>query len=248
MVRMLLAVLALVLAASPAQASVADQFVPVRGASDGVRFTDGSFRFGPKSAKLYRSIAGRKATTVCASVQRSGSVWRADSLVLVRPHKLPRKRGPVGTGTGGKPDLCAIGTEMSINDHTCLALARVDEGPCARVIVVLTADGRAYMDWISRTMELGMASQLDVEYPPEWAQGLELMHGAFGADVVGLASPDATPPAGKVGFYKQDGVSVVVAQLIDGSRKFIRREGDVISTNLPHTIPAGDGILSLFPG
>ena len=110
-----------------------------------------------------------------------------------------------------------------------------------------TADGRRYIDWISRTFELGMASQLDVEYPPEWAQGLELMHGAFGPDVVGLASPDATPPAGKVGFYKQDGVTVVAVQLMDGRRTFIRREGDVISTNLPHTIPAGDGTLSLFP-
>ncbi len=244
---MLLAVLALALAASPAQASVADQFVPVRDASDGVRFTGSAFRFGPKSAKLYRSIAGRKATTVCASVERSGNGWHADSLGFTGPHKLPRKRGPVNTGTGGKLDICAIGTEMNIDDHTCLALARVDEGPCARVIVVRTADGRRYIDWISRTFELGMASQLDVEYPPEWAQGLELMHGAFGPDVVGLASPDATPPAGKVGFYKQDGVTVVAAQLMDGRRTFIRREGDVISTNLPHTIPAGDGTLSLFP-
>ncbi len=244
---MLLAVLALALAASPAQASVADQFVPVRDASDGVRVTGDAMRFGPKAATLYRTIAGRRVTAVCANVSQVRNGWHADSLGLTRAHKLPRARKPVPLGSRNA-DLCALGTEMTIDDHTCLALARVDEGPCARVIVVRTADGRRYIDWISRTFELGLASQLDVEYPPEWAQGLELMHSSFGPDVIGLASPDATPPAGKVGFYKQDGVTVVVARLADGSRKFIRREGDVIATNLPHTIPAGDGILSLFPG
>jgi len=245
---MLLAVLALALAASPAQASVADQFVP---AADGVRTSRTAaggvqLNFTPKA---YRAVAGRRATVRCANATDRGQSWSVDTTIgFAGSRKLPRKRGPVFTGAAGRLDLCVLGTPRGSDEQLCLVVDRSNAGPCARVIVTLTQTGRAYMDWISRAVEIERVSYLDRSWGDMEPQGLELMNGAFGPDVVALPAPDATPPAGKVGYYKQGEVSVIAAQLQDGRRKFVRYDGEVISTNFLKALPEQSGTLSMFSG
>src|SRR5690349_19749750 len=64
-----LSVLALALLVPSASAGPLDKFVPVYDAAHGVTVTRAHgkivFRFGPKAAKLYRGLAGKKAIVGC---------------------------------------------------------------------------------------------------------------------------------------------------------------------------------------
>ena len=60
----------------------------------------------------------------------------------------------------------------------------------------------------------------------------ELLQGAVEAKVVGLETPDASPPAGTIGLFGDGPDHTVAALLGDGTRLFLRREGDVITTNV----------------
>ena len=54
-----------------------------------------------------------------------------------------------------------------------------------------------------------------------------------GEGVVALDSPDASPPPGTVGLFKNEQTSAAVTLLRDGRRWYVRRDGDVFSTNVP---------------
>jgi hypothetical protein len=67
----------------------------------------------------------------------------------------------------------------------------------------------------------------------------------LGNDVVALDSPDASPPPGKIGLFKNEQSSAAVAVLRDGTRRFMRQDGEVFSTNVP-TLGGGQHVVSLF--
>jgi hypothetical protein len=242
---MLVAVLALVLAAAPAQASVADQFVPGAEGMRASRSAGGAVQLS-FTAKAYSAVAGRRATVRCVIARDTGVSWSVDTLGVTRT--LPRKRQTVSTGATGKLDLCVLGTRRTSEDMPCLVVSRSNAGPCARNIVVLTDTGRSYLDWLLRAVELERVSFLDQAWGDMEPQGIELMRGVFGPDVVALPGPDATPPPGKVGYHKLGTVSVVAAQLQDGRRKFVRYDGEVVSTNFRQALPDKVGTLSMFSG
>ena len=82
-----------------------------------------------------------------------------------------------------------------------------DEAPwCARVIVALSADGRAYLDGFSRAAELTAVFF-------HWARSLADLQRSYGTDVVALPAPDAAPPVGKVGYF-DDGHTRAVAAVL----------------------------------
>ena len=62
-----------------------------------------------------------------------------------------------------------------------------------RFVVALTAQGLADIDERSRVLELGAL----------FGAALAEAQREFGADVVALDSPDASPPLGKVGIYQR---------------------------------------------
>ena len=53
-----------------------------------------------------------------------------------------------------------------------------------------------------------------------------------GLDVVALEQPHAVPAPGKTGVYLNGVTRVVAVTLRDGTRKFVRWDGDVYSTNV----------------
>src|SRR3954470_10761244 len=78
----LLSVAVLALCASSASAGLLDRYVPVYDASSGVTGGKGAhgmyLRFGPKAAKLFRSLAGQKVVAGCGHpVRGDGSTESA---------------------------------------------------------------------------------------------------------------------------------------------------------------------------
>jgi hypothetical protein len=240
---LILALLVLAFAAPAAHAEAPDSF-PVYGAGDGVHLTQNGLAFGPKASKVYRSLGGHRVLSACAAF--------TDQLILDyttgdQPRVLPRKRGTVRVDTGGHPDVCTIATRrINLEDSFCRSLRAELEDWCARVIVAVTPRGRTYVDRLHRAVELVAADDQISSLPADWAPTpLELLQGAVEAKVVALASPDASPPAGTIGLYG-DGVNhTVAALLLDGKRLFLRREGDVMTTNVPELFGRA---LTVFPG
>jgi hypothetical protein len=228
-----LAVLAVVLAAAPAaHAEVADNYLPVFTASEGisVKVEKRQVRFGAKADKIYRGIRGRKAMSVCAGISTQLTV---DTRIIVGPVALPRKRGNLKLMAGGTPDVCALATARpnSVDLDKCQPLTTDLPEWCTRVIFAVTDRGRAYLDQLQRSYELFYTDSLAFDQPAEFGMApLEWLQGALG-DVVALPTADASPPAGKVGFWQQGTSHVVAALLLDGKRRFLRRDGDVVSTN-----------------
>jgi hypothetical protein len=64
--------------------------------------------------------------------------------------------------------------------------------------------------------------------------------------IVELPAPDASPPAGKVGYWTQ-GEDLVVADLLaDGTRNFVSRQSGVYSTNVPKLMGGNDNAFTVF--
>lgn len=168
--------------------------------------------------------------TVCAGLTPRLDV---DYRSILGPVTLPRKRGNVRLLTGGTPDVCALATAQpnSFDVDKCQPLTTELPEWCTRVIAAVTDRGRAYLDRLQRSYELFYTDDLASSQPTEFGLSpIEWLQGALG-DVVALPSPDASPAAGKVGFW-QEGTSRVVAVLLaDGNRRFLRRDADVVSTN-----------------
>lgn len=219
-------------AASAARANEAPDYLPVFTAADGVAVKGNAMTFSAKADKLYRTLAGRRAYTVCGAFTDS---LARDYTGSNGVQTLARKRGAVRLSTGGRPDVCALATKpKNLEDSFCRQLRAETVGWCARVIVPLTARGRAYIDRLQGVVTLTGADDQITSLPPDWAPTpVELLQGAVNADVVALDGPDATPPAGKLGLYG-DGTNHTLAILLaDGKRLFLRREGNVITTNIP---------------
>jgi hypothetical protein len=244
-----LALLVLALGAPSAGAEVADRFMPVYDASDGVRVVRSStgeplVRFGPKAASIYRAIRGRRAMIGCGGVEpeRLGGSGLVTTGFMSGTFRLPRRRGPVRTWTDG--DVGFIATRAGKDRRGCMALSETDTNWCARVIVAVTDPGAAYLDAHARALELSrtiIVANLALGVLADKAP-IERARLQLGTDdVVALASPDASPPAGQVGYWT-DGKAgyAAVALLRDGGRVFARFADGVFSTNVPGFIGFDD--------
>ena len=104
------------------------------------------------------------------------------------------------------------------------------------MIVAVTARGRAEMDALARSYDLLNADYQLQAYPRDWATPLDWLDGSV-RSTVALPTPDASPPAGKLGYWHESETSyAIVTLLADGSRRFLRRNGDVVSTNDPRLL------------
>jgi len=246
--RALFAAVALAVFAAPsAHAAVGDALLPLVDADDGVTVShtktgEVQLRFGPKAAKLYKTIAGKHADVGCGGEDGHFGSNPDD--------KLPKRRGTLRMWTGGADlDFCAISTRKTKADARCLP-PDSRSNLCVRVIVTLTDAGRAYFDAKARTFELGvvmsvwMFSGSDLAIPGKTP--LEQGQRAFGPDIVALDSPDGSPPAGKVGLWANDKNVAVVVLLQDGTRRFVRMQDGVYSTNDLHRTMYGDEEFTLL--
>jgi hypothetical protein len=249
-----LCVAVLALAAPGASAAIADRFVPDYHAASGVTAVHGArgtvIRFGPKAAKLYRGLAGKKAVVGCGQPVKDNGITESSGYADTGGRsesftsragmtwidvRLPRKRGRV-TVSVGKADVCFIATDetRSRADDFCLPPSPGVE-LCTRVVVALNDQGLTDIDEHSRALELDLV----------FGVPLADIREEFGSDAVALDGPDASPPAGKVGVFRDGQTTVAAALLRDGRRYFIRQDADLFSTNVP-ALSATPRLRSLF--
>jgi hypothetical protein len=230
-VRALILTFIVLAVAAPAARAEGLDFLPVYGANDGVRLTPGAharFRFGRQAARLYREFAGQRAYLACKAYVYDEL---GDFVVRGRTRTFPVRRSTVRVSTGDRPDVCALATPPTIDDRSCRLLFAELPGWCARAIVAVTPLGRTTVDRLARSVEL-TAAEAELSHLTAVPDRLEGLRSVLDADVVGLASPDASPPPGKLGVYGDPANHTVAALQADGTRVFLRREGDVISTNV----------------
>ena len=244
-----LSVAVLALAAPTAVAGPIDEYVPVYDAASGVTVARAGdkvvFRFGPKAAKAYRGIAGKKATIGCGHpVKDDGTVSYVSGPDgdfkstggMTMPStdvRLPRKRGRVSIRLTGPADLCFISVKDDHDDNCPPATPHATR--CVKVVVARTEQGRTDLDERLRAVELDAT----------FDQPLAELQRDLGDAVVVLDSPDASPPPGKIGIFRNDQSSAAVALLRDGTRRYIRQDGEVFSTNVP-ALSGGENLSSLF--
>lgn len=218
MTRSLLALAAVGLALlTPSPASGAS------GSSNGIRVqTAGGgvlvVSFQPWAAKRFGQVRGRRITVRCTRFGRSGALVRDDEAESINV-TAPRRRAPIRVRLADRRyDVCEVG--------------RADAPPLATV--ALTARGRTHVDEQASTRDMlgliGFASTLSPD-GQAWPSA-ERVAAAVGR-AFALASPDATPPAGSLGYFSDGGRRLVVAVLSKaGRRLFIDLDGDVTATNV----------------
>jgi hypothetical protein len=204
------------LLATPASAQVAGPEQGVTAGKD--RLGGHTIRFAKRAAPIFRRIAGRRITIGCDTVVPNGggySVSGGMSTVI----RAPRRRGTVRTLAGGRADYCYIRTRGRVRGLVAM--------------VPVTRRGRIYLDELLGValMQFLPATGDEDDVSPRPAD--EVVADGRGL-VVALDGPDASPPAGKVGYWT-DGTRFVVAYVgkVSGRRLFFEDEGDdVVRTNV----------------
>jgi hypothetical protein len=150
-------------------------------------------------------------------------------------HRIPKRRGTVRLGVSNDVEYCWISTRKTKGEEVCLPPDR-DSKLCVRVAVATKPAGAAYLDARARTIELAFSTTMrgtaltpDFKIPGNTT--LEKMRNLLGPDVVELATPDNSPPTGKVGFWTDTDNLAVAVLLADGTRRFVRIQDGVFSTN-----------------
>jgi hypothetical protein len=216
--------------------------VTVRSGSDDIDY----IHFGPKAAKLYKTIAGRRATVGCGTVTPKpldgplATTGFGSSTVTLAKH---RTRVFLLDSSGGAPELCVIATKRTSKDIQCYPLSAPDDKLCIRVIVALTDSGRVFIDAKKRAIELTVLPMYQSFDSPENHARLQEFLDLF---AVALPDPDAAPPAGKVGYWKQGEDAVYASLLADGTRAFVSMRAGVYSTNLEDLMGPGEDAFSIF--
>jgi hypothetical protein len=236
----LIAVLALLVAATPS--SAADP-LPV-GESKGVRVErrHGAIVvvFTKRAAHLYRRLAGKRVGVYCTELPDPEELGFTFSGSGGSSYVLPKRRRPIRTGdlTRGI-DYC----RLWLAPRTIRRKGdRVRLGRTLVVSVPLTQRGAVYLDEQERAVsmfflltlagELGDDDANTYPTPAEFLRKLE-RRGLTGLSrLVALTAPSATPPSGRVGYYS-DGVrhAAVVMLSASGRRLFI----EVATDDLLHT-------------
>ncbi|WP_028064821.1 hypothetical protein [Solirubrobacter soli] len=246
---LILALVSLGLAAPAAHAeTLGDLYVPDYDAADGVTVGHAGdipyLHFGPKAAKLWKTIGGRKATVGCGTVTVKdlgdgfGTTGFGSSEI-----KLPARRTRVFLYDGGSGELCVIATKRSKRESQCLPMSAPDDKLCIRVVVAMTDSGRAYIDAKKRAIELFVAPTLQSFATGEDGAKVRKFLDRY---VVTLPDPDAAPPAGKIGAWTQGEDAVYSSLLADGKRAFWSMRGGVYSTNLADLMGPREDAFSIF--
>jgi hypothetical protein len=194
---------------------------------------DLEIRFAPKAAKLYRTIGGRRAQVGCGTVTGKpvGQGFYTTGY-LSGDFTIPQRRQTLHTMTDDNDaELCAVASKRVKSDRSCLPLSQSSK-PCTRLVVAVTDSDRAYLERRAHTIALGL-TVLAAEVTPVKLPPLGKARAALGDDVVGLESPHASPPAGKVGYFNVGTTIAAVTLLPDGTRLFVRWDDTVFSTNVP---------------
>ena len=189
----------------------------VAGEKQGVTIVRGShgyvFRFSKRAAKVYRRIAGRRVTVTCSRVTKSSGNLVVDegvSSVIGPRAKAVASAGSRAAPTSA-PSACggASGSPSRRSPPT--------GGPTST-----SCSPRPR--WTPRSSLAGKGT----DAPPPTALVVQRGRGL----IVALDGPDASPPAGKLGYWT-DGVRSVSAVLTAaGRRLFIDLERDVFRTNV----------------
>jgi hypothetical protein len=229
--------------APAANAAVADTILPFYDAADGVRVVHRSsgedvIRFDAKAAKIYKTIAGKTVTIGCGAVftEPEGEGPLAGAGFGVRSkERLPKRRGTVRLGISKAVEFCSISTKKAKDEALCLPPERGSK-LCVRVAVAVKPAGAAYLDLRARTIELAFSSSmLGAALTPDFnvpgATTLEKMRSLLGPDVVELATPEDSPAAGKLGYWTDTKNFTLVVLLADATRRFVRVQDGVFSTN-----------------
>jgi hypothetical protein len=221
-------------------ASSAAAQLPV-GEADGVRIVrdrQGAIvvKFTPRAAKLWRRMAGRRVSVFCTDLPAPGSNGDviADGGTTFRAPKRGRtlRTGDLTRGL----DYCRV------------LLARRPRRPL--VSIPLTQTGAVHLDERAKAVRLTtilslaklVASEEDLAGYPTHAQLTDFLASLrprpigerMARGIVALATPAATPPAGKVGYYS-DGIERVAVVVLSRSarRLFVEFEsGGVLRTNV----------------
>jgi hypothetical protein len=190
--------------------------------------------FTPRAAHLYRRVAGRLVSVICTDLPRPDE----QGLVSVdsggATFRAPKRRRPLRTGDRTRGvDYC----DVSVRPR-----GRGRRPQDAIVSIPLTQDGAVYLDERSKTVLLALAlaaaaivmdRQHTNDYPTV-AEMLERPRLTRRIGLVGLTTPEDTPPARKVGYYSngRDHLAVVVVSA-SGRRLFLEsRPDDVLYTNV----------------
>jgi len=229
--------------APSANAAVADSILPFYDAADGVRVVHRSsgedvIRFDAKAAKIYKTIAGKTATIGCGAVfaePEGEGPLASTGFGVSSKERLPKRRGTVRLGISKAVEFCSISTKKTKDEELCFPPERSSK-LCVRVAVAVKPGGAAYLDERARTIELAFSSSmLGVALTPDFkvpgATTLDKMRSLLGPDVVELATPEDSPPAGQLGYWTDTKNFTMVVLLADGTRRFLRIQDGVFSTN-----------------
>jgi len=233
--------LALLVFASSARAGAP---LPV-GESHGVRAyrVDGAIvvRFTDRAAQLYRRIAGKRVTITCTELPEERNtvgivgVGSGSQTFRASKRRRPFRTGDLTRGT----DYCRVWlAARTVKRH-----GERRRRPRQLVVSVsLTQEGAVYLDEQEKSLAifgllLYAGEQGDGTAYPSTAALLQAIHDADGSAVgriVGLASPAATPPPGRIGYYSDGALHVAVVMLSASARRmFMELEPDnVMHTNI----------------
>jgi len=198
-----------------------------------------SFKQG--AARRYRYIAGREVAVECTKLPRnSPSLEISDGFSVIRPAPRTRRRFRLPGIPSGRIDYCEVRAPSRTVRRNGRKV-RTEELELASV--ALTSEGVKFLDERNRAVILfavfllaGLqAEQAGKQTYPTIQEFVPRSRGA----AVGLDSPQATPPAGRVGYWS-DGTehAAVVVLSSSGRRLYIEVDADDrISTNVAGYLP-----------
>jgi hypothetical protein len=218
--------------AGPAEAQL-----PV-GEADGVRIVRerGALVvvFTQRAARLYRRVAGKRVSVLCAEFVEDG--LNSGGITL----RAPKQRRPLRTGdlTRGL-DYCRVWLAARTVRRNGERQRRSRE---LIVSIPLTQRGAVFLDEQGKAFDLQglllLAGLLAEERNSNnWPTATELLEErtrrSSGPGIVALTSPTETPPGGAIGYYS-DGQQHVAAVIVSasGRRLFVEHEADVLHTNV----------------
>lgn len=223
--RLALPTLAAVAALLPATPAAADDLVPrilmddraVTATTDGGAVTFHFSRSSAEARAAYRRIAGKRVRMSCLAVTRKtpSSPPQVGVQTTVDGPRVGRRLGAVRVTLRGARefDMCSL---AGPDEDSTVAMASI------------TADGKAHLEESRLAGEMLLATATPDAEPKPVAEVVA----AGRTLVVALATPEDTPPAGKIGYWSDATRYVVVAVTSAGRRLFWDSQGDVVRTNM----------------
>lgn len=209
---------------------------------DGVRAERGSgglrIVFGPDARDDYKKIAGRRVTIECETVpptdgpvlNREDSGSGGASTLLV----APKKRKPLKFGKG-RYDICRVEARRTTKRKRTTETRIVLD-----LRIPVTQRGAVFLDEAKTATLLSVMLEFVKRGPGQSYRTAENAIQRSELHAVPLASPDATPPADRLGLYSDAAQhATAVAVTASGRRVFIDVNADSLSTNLSTVLFSG---------